>query len=98
MQTLDDDWVPTPNVATELIENLPEVDSEEFEYRNSIAKHVSAISYIAGADTVSFRLVIFYLPPMGLNGLTNIDALIRFSTPPRTRDAPQGSAESSSLH
>ncbi|KAH6893686.1 O-methylsterigmatocystin oxidoreductase [Coprinopsis sp. MPI-PUGE-AT-0042] len=49
--TLVNDLEPTPNIATHLLEKLPEATHEEFEYRRNIAKHVSAISYIAGADT-----------------------------------------------
>ncbi|KAH6893687.1 O-methylsterigmatocystin oxidoreductase [Coprinopsis sp. MPI-PUGE-AT-0042] len=41
----------TPNIATHLIDTLPEAGGEEYEYRNMIAKHVSAIAYLAGADT-----------------------------------------------
>ncbi|KAH6893682.1 O-methylsterigmatocystin oxidoreductase, partial [Coprinopsis sp. MPI-PUGE-AT-0042] len=40
-----------PNIATHLIDMLPEAGGEEYEYRNTIAKHVSAIAYTAGLDT-----------------------------------------------
>jgi Cytochrome P450 len=49
----------TPNIATALIEKLPEATSEDYEYKNDIAKHVSALAYIAGADTVSVSLQVF---------------------------------------
>ncbi|KAH6888849.1 cytochrome P450 [Coprinopsis sp. MPI-PUGE-AT-0042] len=43
----------TPNVATQLIEKLPDEASEEYEYRHEIAKNIAAVSYLAGADTTA---------------------------------------------
>jgi hypothetical protein len=36
-----------------MIEKLPEETSDEYKYRNEISRNVAAVSYLAGADTVS---------------------------------------------
>lgn len=42
----------TPNVATELIEALPDKRDEMYVYKEEVARNVSGVSYLAGADTV----------------------------------------------